>query len=187
MNEIIKNLISTGAITAVIIFLGQKVVELQYSKELEKFKAELSRQITEFNIRFKLLHTKRASVVKTIYQKLVQADDAIYSLTKPLQMTGENPQNIKAKKAVESINDLISYYEMNKLYLDGSNENRMDKIIKLCKKTWINFDTANNLKKSNDKQYARMSKDEWKEYEIESAALKKEIRKEFRSIIGIKK
>jgi hypothetical protein len=189
MIEIIKNLIgtliSTGVVTAVIILVSRKCIELWFSKDLEKFKAELEKQSVAFNIKFQSLHTERAVIIKDLYQMLVKTDKDIVSLINPIHFPEDKPLKERAEQARHSINGLIEYYERNKIFLNDVIEERMDKLLKLCRDTWLEFDFARYMKEQQEPGYAKKWSETWRSYERESSRLKEEIIKEFRKIISI--
>lgn len=183
--ELLNNIIQNGTVAAVAILLGRKMVDSMFSKDLEAFKAKLENQTTEFNIRFQAFHTERAQVIKTLFQKIVQMDESVYALIKPMTLAGEKSPQEKAAEATESINGFISYYQMNVIYLDEALETKMESIIKICRDAWLDYDVVRNMQDSGEKGYHREWGNVWIKYKEQSETLKKQIIRDFRLTIGI--
>lgn len=184
-NEILNTLISTSAVTATVIFVGKRVVEFWFSKDLEKFKADLEKESIKLRIRYESLHTERAKVIKDLYSRIVDTEDKLASLMRPFQMVGEKPQSEKAKEAVRALQELIIYFEQNKIFLDEKSEEKVKKIVDICQETWLDFDFSQILKQYQDKDFVNKWNQAWEKFKKEVPGAKQEIIKEFREIIGI--
>ena len=65
--EIIKFLISVSGLSAVLIYVGKKLVDKTLDAGLEKYKAELGRLNAEHQIRYDKLHEERGEKIRLLY------------------------------------------------------------------------------------------------------------------------
>lgn len=86
--ETIKYLISTGLITAAIIYIGKIVVgkvfdglvetyKYKLNTELEEFKSKQQKALNEYKIRYSRLHEDRAGIIVELYKKLVRIESRL--------------------------------------------------------------------------------------------------------------
>lgn len=182
-SQILNNLISTGAITLAIIFVGRKLIEQIFSRDLEKFKSDLEKDAFRFRTRFEKLHAERAETIKNLYQKIIIAERNLADLIHPFQ-PGESSQEEKAKLTVESVNDLVSYFYENRIFLDGMTERSTDRIVSVCREAWQSFDLITMMKRADDREYLKEWSKLYKEFSKESPKATKRITKKFREILG---
>ncbi len=91
--------------------------QIKVDKEKEEFKASLQQESIEHQTRFQSLHTKRSEVIAELYVLIVQAKEDADSLVSVFQFENEPPLTEKAKKAVESSNQLHFYFKRNRIFL----------------------------------------------------------------------
>lgn len=186
IQQVIQLLIGSSAVAAVVIFLGKKIVELLLSKDLEKFKADLQKESVRFQIKYQALHSERAIVIETLYEKIVIAEEKLSSLISPFQSAREPPLHQKAKKAASSINDLVRYFDRKKIFFDEKVEKAVEKMIEVYKSSFYHFDYSQVLKGVQAKEFIKEWSEAWKKFNKESLRTKRVIEKEFRIIIGVK-
>lgn len=125
----------SAAFFAAAAWLTRSLVTHFLSKDVEKFKAELSLQHTlaierarsdfqrllkEHEIKFERLHEERAERVAELYQHIVETNDAVDGCLKAFE---EKPNKIRSDLAVEAIrraDQLAEYVTRNQIYFSRS-------------------------------------------------------------------
>ena len=102
----------------------------------------------------------------------------------PLQFAGEFVEEEKARLAVKEINELIDYYEENRIFFEEELAKEIDELLKKIKESWNQFKYSKDLKDGNGKDTREWNK-AWKQISEDVPIVKKIIEKRFRDIIGI--
>lgn len=165
--------------------MAKKIGEQLLSRDIEKFKSDLEKESFRFRTKFEKLHGDRAEVIKNLYTKIVDTEENLSSLMSPFQPAGTDPQEVKAKKSADSINDLISYFERNKIFLDEKTEKSISKIVEICRSAWYDFDLVRMLKEDQDKTYHKQWNEAWNKFKDQSPKTKHKVIQSFRQILGI--
>lgn len=119
---ILPQIISTGIIGILFSFL--------FNKRLERFKYELNKDYTEYQIRFSKLHEKRAVVIEELYHKLIDATASIRNYFQPLRY-GKVDMDILLKDTVDSLNVFIEFYKHNDIYFEKGICDKLDEMIQI--------------------------------------------------------
>lgn len=182
--DILGDLGITAIITTGAFFILRKFIELNFSKDLEKFKGDLQRESIKYKTTYENLHTERAKIIKEIYQKIVDTQLDFESLMKPFQPVDEAPQDEKAKKAVLSFNNLITFFLKNEIYFDKQLASDLNNFISNLKENWKKFNTFDYSQQKPFRDIEEWSK-AWDYMQKEIPKLKDDIANKFRKIIGI--
>lgn len=128
-------LVAFGGNAALLLILGwlaRSMGSQLLAKDLEKFKADLtatstaaqehlkhSLQMTalEHQVRFSKLHERRAEVVATAYDLLVEAHWAASSFAAVMEMAGEPPKEEKYVTAMNKAAEFYRYFDKNRIFL----------------------------------------------------------------------
>lgn len=100
----------------ILAFLVRAIVKQLLSKDIEKFKAELSKHAYEHQVRFERLHTKRAEVIAEIYGLLVQADWAMNNLVCPIEWAGGPSKKELYSEAQKALVSLYRFLDLHRIY-----------------------------------------------------------------------
>lgn len=194
---------STVLILALIGFLFRSIISQILSKDIENFKNKLQSEADiklahtrydlkciaiEHEVRFSTLHQKRAEIIAELYGLLSKASAQVKSFVSPMEWTGEPDKNEKYSIAMQSLKDLFSYFDQNRIYLPEYLCNSIDNFIEGLRVPTIKFSFY--LGASNyDEEALRKRKEAWIEAweKVESnvPAARKALEKEFRSILGV--
>lgn len=148
--ELIKNIsiftIGSISIAGAIVFIAKYLIskifdgffetyKLSLAKEIENYKMDLQKQTYEHNVTFNKLHLERAEIIKTLYVKLVDMQDAICVLIRE-KLTSEEPNEIPEE--IDSfIREFLVFTNHNRIYFDSeicSNIEEIEAIIMIiCK------------------------------------------------------
>ena len=129
--EVLKTVGSTGVIVAVGAFFLRGIFQQLLSRDLEKFKADLSAQheieierlrndlriaASEHETRFARLHQARTEAIAGLYSRFVRAHAAFGEYLAIFQPGGEaNP-----REAMERGDEFVQYFNENRIYFEKS-------------------------------------------------------------------
>lgn len=167
-----------------LVLIVRKLIEQFFSKDLEKFKADLEKEIIKHKTKFETLHTERANVIKEVYKRIVKTQRAFESLIKPLQLAGEPSEEEKTKLLTEEFNALANYYTENRLFFNEELAQEVDKLLKKFLDIWHQWGYARNLRQMNEPNVKEWGK-AWDQVKDEIPPIKRTIENKFRDIIGI--
>ncbi len=187
IQEILIQIVQTGAIVTGAAFVLKKYLELIFSKDLEKFKADLEKSSIEFKIRYEKLHTERAEVIKTLYQKIARTYTSFSILTCPIQFdTSEEAEKQRMVNAFKEVSEMTAFYNENRIFFEESLAQEIDRLMALFHDCRRSYQISNGLRKEDPKTSMKECFSAWdKLTKDELPAIKKRIENEFRSLIGI--
>ncbi len=103
-----------------------------------------------------------------------------------MQLAGEPTEDEKRKKFADSANDLLEYFEMNKIFFSKELASKVDSVLQKIREIWIDYQTRSYHDKS-DISYLEIWGRAWKKIQEQLPVLKMEIEEEFRTIMGASK
>lgn len=191
--EIIEFLGSTTAISLTIGFLGKKAIEAYLVGRIEAYKNNLEKIANEHAVRFQRLHTERAEIVKTFYEKLVFVDDTLHSTLRFFQRVGEPTLEEKVGKLFDQFNDLREYFLPKRIFFEKNTCELIDKILESAKGVFYDITTLpvdpQGSPYKYDRELLKERHDFWEKargiHNKEISQLKNELEKEFRTILGV--
>jgi len=95
-------------------------VETAATAGVERIKAHLTQLSTEHQVRFSLLHTKRAEVISQLYEALVDAYTHTLALSLGLEITAIEVQRRRAEVALEAVRAALHLLHTRKIWLPES-------------------------------------------------------------------
>jgi hypothetical protein len=135
--------IGAGLIVSVIGFIGKKVIEQIFNKDLEKFKNNLQSENEKTKLKFEIelesfradlnllyskqinLYSKKSEIIENLYQKLVELNATMLDMTAMFRnITGKDEQTVQKEElervnsAAEKGNDFFNFYNYNKIYFE---------------------------------------------------------------------
>jgi hypothetical protein len=175
--------IATIFSTALVLII-RKLIEQFFSKDLEKFKSELEKELIKHRTKFEILHAERANVIKEVYRKIVKTQRAFESLIKPMQLAGEPTEKEKTKILAYEFNGLASYYTENRLFFNEALAQEIDKLLQKFIEIWNQWGYMKDLQQIGQPNVKEWSK-AWDRVKDEIPPIQKAIEDKFRDIIGI--
>lgn len=182
--EILETLGITAIFSVALVFIIRKLIEQFFTRDLEKFKSELEKEVIRHKTQFETLHTERAVVIKETYKRIVKTQRAFESLINPLQLGGELTEEEKTKQLVEKSNDLFDYYAENRLFFGEELAQEIDTLLKKFMGIWRQWNYAKDFKEGRTPDVEEWGK-AWDQVKGEIPPIKESIEKKFRGIIGI--
>jgi len=172
----------TATIAAVVYFL-RKMFDRGLQRDLDRYRANLKRKEIEHQIKYSLIHERKAEVIANVYAGLVKAKRKMAQLVFIFQPDGQNLQK-KKQDAADACNNVDDYFNEHRLYLDRVTADKAESILIKMKEAFINFDTAQNGDdyKPDATGFWRQANDQIKN---EIPPLLEELESEFRTILGI--
>ncbi len=184
LTEQITILVLTPAsVIAVLVFLARVLLDYQISKDLEVFKKQLERSLFEYQVRFSLIHEKRAEVIGTLYGKICRTAARLAALVHIFQPGGVSlPDRKKDFCAIAS--DMQDYYREHQIYLSESICQKVDAMLEVLQSVWVTFDLA-----ERGESYEPDRTGDWARAAIEFRdkwpPLKKQLDTEFQAILHV--
>ncbi|MCK5123352.1 MAG: hypothetical protein KAQ87_04380 [Candidatus Pacebacteria bacterium] len=179
-----KDLSKVLGIAGFFVWFLQKYTEQLFAKDLVEFKFGLQKEAMQFKIRYEKLHSERAEIIKEVYKKIIGTYKSFHSLMCPLQLAGEPTEEEEIKLAVKEINELVDYYEENRIFFEEELAKEIDKLLRKFRESWNQFNYSKDLKDGNGRDAKEWNK-AWKQISEDVPVVKQLIEKRFRSIIGI--
>jgi len=114
--EIIQFLGGSALFSAAFGFIGKAAVDAYLKGRIAEHEAALQRITTEHSVRFQRLHSERADIIKDLYARLANLDDALASALKSFHHAGDMPLVDKVKSLSSLYNDLREYYVPKRVF-----------------------------------------------------------------------
>jgi hypothetical protein len=196
-------------ITSGVVWLGKLIISKSFdasvasykselTKDVERYKNELSQVSLEHQVKFSKLHEQRAEIIKYFFSEIVKLEGLLIHATSinqgPEFMLDVHRDDI----AMELIIELINYFDLNRIFFSKSTVDKVDAIFKeswgivaqmrkvrkdateATKYTMQNISVPQNYVSSSDlwdKAFERAH--------YQFRGLKEELANEFRSLLGI--
>ncbi len=185
MTELIKSLGIATIFSGALVIIVRKLIDHFFSKDLEKFKAELQKEAIKYKTQYETLHIERANVIKEVYKRLVTTEGAFRSLLKPFRLHGEVSDDEKEKILTNEYNGLIIYYLENRVFFEEDLAKELDAVIILLQDIQIQRGSEREARMAQ----IPLSKEEynkaWKMLKDKLPPIKTSIEQQFRTILGI--
>ena len=209
MNELLIYLLSISSVSTIAIWLGKLIITKSFDLGIEKYKAELTKEIEEYRsqllrissehqIKFTKLHDERAIKIKVLYTEIVELEGNLINSTTFAQGSDYPTDHKRDEAALSSIRTLIHNLDLERIYFS---ENTVSKIEEIIKESWEIYFTMTKARReatrhdedikadrTTQKPYTSET-DLWdKAYsrtQNEFKILKDELANEFRALLGI--
>lgn len=137
INEVIPLLGELGIFAIIVTVLGwvaKDAISQYFDKELNEYQAKIDKELKEHQasidkelneyrnelekdrLRYTKLHNKRAEITAELYEKFVEFEEDLRSLTHPMQKVGDPAKDEKLENTAKSGNEFLNFYMMNKIY-----------------------------------------------------------------------
>ena len=199
--DIFKFFISVSGISAIIIYIGKKLIDksldagiekykITLNKELELFKSELSKTNTEHQIKYNKLYEQRGEKIQLIYTLIYKLEKKLRFLTTVFQ----GPEwSTDATRSVEVRNHLLELeetIELNRIYFSDDFSKKIEFIVKESKEVLAKINQAKLLDKNKIYNPTENPIETWAaadDYvQTEMYQARMELVKEFHRMIGVK-
>ena len=178
--DIVKYFFSVSVITAGIVYLSKHIVDHYFDKDIERFKNELEKAAIEHQIRYAKLHEERAQAIKEIYKRIAIAERLTKEYVTPVDFGGLAPIEERRKKAADSANEYLNYYNENKIFLSDEICCLLDDINKCILDAWYKFNSKDRRGGDND-----FWEEAWNAITKKLPEARAKLEKAFRKIIGV--
>lgn len=190
----------SSILIAGLVYLGKRISEHLFSRDLEKFKAELQMhnnveierlrsdlRVAAFSkeVRLLKLHEKRAEVIAELYSKLSDTHRVLLSLVNPVQFSGEASFEQKAAEADRSAAEFKRYFNEKRIYFEKSLCDEIGRFIQTLEESSRKFSYARpggpgeKYEKSVD-----IWQQAWDNLTKDANNIRQKIEDEFRMLLG---
>ncbi|MDB5123696.1 MAG: hypothetical protein JWP94_1825 [Mucilaginibacter sp.] len=114
--DIIKFLISVSGVSAVLIYVGKKLIDKTLDAGLEKYKAELSRLNGEHQIRYGKLHEERGEKIRLLYTLIYELEKNLRAFTNFMQKGNLATDTLPSTEVKQSLAAVKEALEVNRIY-----------------------------------------------------------------------
>ena len=182
---------SVSGITAVVIFLGRRIIDHSFSKNLEKHKTELNKDLeghkaelnrlnAEFQIKLSSFQVGRIDVIKELYANIFKMESSLYKLLRIFQPIDDPTEEEKLQDVVTNGNNLQGHYSINKIYFNKDTCNQIDELLKLYKSLFNEYKIDSDNWKRRESMF-------FEKFNVQAKTLKEILEETFRELIGVKK
>ncbi|MFH1585855.1 MAG: hypothetical protein ABIB79_03745 [archaeon] len=184
LSEILRDLLYFLIGSGLIVWLVKSIVGQILNKDIEKYKWKLNKE----TLRFSKLYNERAIVIRDLYYKLFDFEQAMNSFVSIITWAGEKPKEEKRKIAAETGNEFRDFYRKNRIYFSEKIVEILEKMDKIFMTSFINFTTL-ELDNPDSRAIKPSERVEewnkvWRRITTEIPELRSELEKEFRGILG---
>ena len=158
----------------------------QNSRENERFKHELQRNLLEHQAKFNLLHQERAQKVAELYRKLAISDNLLQNFVSAFGNLEQKRTEIQ-DQLCKSLQELYDFFDPNMIYLNPSICEKIEIFLKKTNSIRVDFDTVLNFQ-PEDEEYKTRTRS-WheitKKAKEEVSPIRKELENLFRELLGV--
>ena len=161
-------------------------LEKESAIEIEKTKHELEKSIFEHNIKFQNIYKTRADIIAQLYKHLVVMVSSAASFSHLATFSGDASKDEKLETLNNDAKEFHKFYAEHKIYFSSTTCKRIDDLWKTVIDSnsdfafWLQHDPKLGKSKTHDAWTAA-----WKTMQKEVPELMKELRGEFRDILGV--
>lgn len=191
--EILEYFLSASVFGAVIAYLGKTAIDAFVAGRIESYKKNLERITAEHAVRFQRLHSDRADIIRTLYEKLSKLDDVLMSTLAPFQPVNDASLEKKVQLLANHYREARDYFVPRRIFFDAETCSQVDRVLEIA--SGIFFDVTVHEIDVNNKLYeydrgvlmerhifwekARAS------HKNDFVSLKQSLENQFRSLLGI--
>jgi hypothetical protein len=196
--EVVKTVGTTTVILGVGAYVLRGVFGQVLSRDLEKFKADLSAQhdieierlrtdpritASEHETQFTRLHETRMRTIAELYARLVRAHQAFDSYLSMAKFHGEPDDAIKGEEARKHAREFIEYFSEERIYFEEELCRDIDEAIEQLRKAYV--------WKTSTPQQLDGSITQWSKAALHFSEhfppIRPKIERQFRELIGVQK
>ncbi|MYL15731.1 hypothetical protein GLW36_03595 [Halorubrum terrestre] len=175
-------------------WVARDLISQHFDKELNKYQSEIDRELKRYQtelekdkLRFSELHTQRAEITAELYERFVEFEEDMRSLTDPVERSDEPSKDEKLKTAQESGNQFVNFYMKNKIYFPPHICETVEELNKEMKDVYSKFRIYRPYDSSpGDPHDIDQWHESWKKVtEDEVPELKSELEDHFRGLLGV--
>jgi hypothetical protein len=195
--DVAKTVGSTTVALAVVGYFLRGVFGQVLSRDLEKFKAGLSKEhdieierlrnglriaASEHETRFTRLHEARAEAIAELYKRLVRAQGA-FDLYLNTVAFGADPDPAKEEQAVKGMGELIGYFREKRIYFEEELCRDIDAAIEEHVNVWVRTGAYPIRMPDGPEQWSKAAL----HFSEHFPPIRAKIERQFRELIGVQK
>jgi hypothetical protein len=166
-------------------WVAKDLISQHFDKELSRHQAELEKD----KLRFSELHTQRAEITAELYERFVEFEEDMWSLTDPLVHTDESAlDEEQLKSAQQSGDQFVNFYKRNRIYFPSHICETIDEIHREMDGALINVKIHHDYSdQSTETSNSKLVKESWEKVtQNEVPELKSDLEHHFRELLGVK-
>ena len=179
--SLITSFIGASAGTGVVGAIVKSRFDGFVQERLEKVRSIMLRETTEHQIRFSHLHQKRAEVLATAYQQLLELHSSAAALTSVLETPDMGTKEQRGERLNAAYREVFSYIPLHMIYLPELTAKKTQNFMDLIRENVIKFNIFVAVERG-DINYERWT-EAWKSISKDGTSLLNEIANDFRNLL----
>jgi len=153
-------------------------------KEIENLKAQLQIASQQHQIRFSMLHEKRAEIIAELYALLAEADSSTNFFFSVLKITDFKNVKELAKDSFTKIYEFANYFRKHNIYLSKDLCESINNFFASLAKPILQYKLLDMNSEEEIKEFQDFF-NSWQLKKDEISLIRRRIEKEFRDILGV--
>lgn len=196
VQELLKQLLSTALVLAVLGYVTRKVIEHWLSQRLDRHKTDLDHaseraletlrhELRIVEVQRSRLLARQASIVAGVFARLERLHEALRGLSAPILHKGEGGAIPLRDAAIERFNEFTTYYYERSIWLDLATCDQLNDLVDLLKKLLTQMDY--NIDASGQVKDRARWIETYERLQIDVPRARQSLDKEFRALLGVVK
>lgn len=191
--EIVEFLGGAAVFGAVIAYLGKTAIDAFVSGRVESYKKNLERIAVEHSVQFQRLHSERADVMKTLYEKLARLDEVLASTLATFQSVSGLPLIEKVQLMSKHFNETREYFVPRRIFFDESTCALVDRVLEVARGIFFDVTTyevdVHHPQYKYNREILKERHEFWEKartaHKSDFSPLKRNLEEQFRRLLGI--
>jgi len=173
--------VQSAIIITAIAWIIRSLTSRAFTKDLEKYKADLQIAASEHSVRYEHIYNKRAEIIAELYSLIVDTEMTFNRYISPWQI-GESDPIAQRQAAGDAGNPMQDFYLHKRIFFEESLATEIDKLMDISRESWHKFHASH---RSNNNPNNKLWDEAWNNLQGPIKTSKQRLEKEFRSILGI--
>ncbi len=189
--DVVATLTGNAVLVGAVGWYLKSAIAHRDAKQLERFRQFLRQTGVEHEVRFKLLHEKRAEMVEAMHGDLVDAFRAVNKVITPFQ--GEEFETARmenARAALSATQSFVTSFEKKKIYLSEDLANEIEAFVQELWRETYKFHNLMNMAEMRQLPKNYESRDDawqksWDAFSKKCPPILQKLQREFRILLGV--
>ena len=184
LQQFLTAVIPQSVLIAAVAWLVQRLVSQSLSRDVEKFRSELSIEAHRRNTIFAHLHERQADVTAELYKRLMDAEIKVHSFMSPWDFTGQPNRDERGVQAMYAVQALIGYFDAHRIWLSEETATKGENLVGKIRVTFNSF-AISRAAGGQEEHYHEQLVTSWIDSSKELPALRVDLEKDFRRLLGV--
>jgi len=135
--------------------------------------------------RFSQLHKDRAEAIRSLYELIIDVDEALFNLLYKWRPVGLYPPAIEPEDVANIIREFHRQYEKSTIYFTQDTCSLFESMHEKYNSTWGSMEQVIMMTSDPEEQPPQFDETAWDGVHIHSRNIRKKLQEEFRDIFGV--